>query len=272
MGLLFDSEKEKAQSRVDFVKDLSKQLNANYYYGLQDVEKNFTLGSNPDCNVIAGNIEGFDYCLVEYYHIMSGRHDHSHWVSRGCIRMHDDYPNFELDTITSIKAVSGCAIFFGILFLIPTFTTLVLTFKSISDIFNEEIGGGLFGTLMFGFCTLGLAFVSYVLFSAGRYDLKQTDRQGKYNIRNLKFRQKYAILSEANPDEISRIFNDKVCERIVEAEPEVTPIIINGNCITAEIGNEEMSLSSCQDCLKTLLRQAQIFENDDDVGDGIYVE
>ncbi|MBR4328890.1 MAG: hypothetical protein IKP71_03485 [Candidatus Riflebacteria bacterium] len=274
MGFLFDSEEDKVKERVAFVKNLSKQLNANYYYGLKDVKDDFNLGISNEkpCNVIVGNIEGFDYCLVEYYHKMSGRHDHSHWVSLGSIRMHDDYPDFELSTIRSVKVGSGCSIFFGILFVIPTLATLALTFKSILNIFDEGIGEGLFGAFMFGFCTLGLAFVSYVLFSSGRYDLKQADNQGKYNIRNIKFRQKYAILSEGNSEAISRIFTDKVCERVVEANPEIYSIKITRSCITEDIGNEQMTLSSCQECLKSLLQQAQIFENDDDVGDSIYID
>ena len=68
---------EKVKERTNFIKALSAHLNAEYYNTIDAVAEFFNFNDNFEpstCNVIVGNIEGFDYCFVEYYHVVALRY------------------------------------------------------------------------------------------------------------------------------------------------------------------------------------------------------
>lgn len=272
MGLFnFESAETRVRNRSSIVKGLAQKLKAQYQYGIRGIKEKFDIGSSENSNVIVGEIKGFEYCFTEHYHSKSGKNDHSRWISEVSLRLNDEFPDFELSTKSSALTGAGCMMVLGLPFLgVPIFMTLqALLFIIFS--FMDKSGTGLvalFPLIFFiGFaCIFGA--IGWFIFSSGLKTFRQVNNQGKYYIRNPKFKEKYVILSDADVYRVRKVFTDKVCSKLVNFRPEIQKINCTKNCLKAEFGsNEQLSYPLCSKYLGPLVKQAEIIE-DYDYGDG----
>ena len=109
----------------------------------------------------------------------------------------------------------------------------------------------------------GLIFgaVGWFIISTSIDTIKDIYGQGKYNIYNHKFREKYVIISKANANSIRNVFTDNVVSGIVNHKPEITEINCHNCCFSSSFNyNEQLTYALCNKYLGPLLKQAQIFE------------
>ncbi len=272
MGLFsFESPESKMRSRMGPVKAIADRLNADYYHGIEEVKDTFFPSINDEMknsNVIVGESEGYRYCFIEYYHRGRGKNDHSKWISRIALRLNEeDFPDFDLSSKSSALFSVGCFIAFALpfgivpLIMLTSFIFMFLNNKAIpkdSQLIPIIIGlGFLFFTLIFG-------AISFFIINYALKTYKQINSQGKYCISNPKFRDKYVILTDSDEYRIRKVFNEKVCSRIVDFNPEISSISIQNNCIQKGCDyNEQLSYPLCLKYINQLVKEAQIFEKDE---------
>ena len=257
----FDGSKEMVAKRIEAVKNLCKEMNANYVYGAESLKEVFYLDYQDemkDSNIITGQIEGYDYCIIEYYHMTHRKNDISRWISFGSLKMKNNYPDFEITTINSAKNTANIDIAIG------SVLSCLILFYSIPcffALFQGKTEAYLFFLISF-IGILGIGYFAYYLLSSGSKMLKKIKNQESYNIKNQLFKNKYVILSDADPYIFKEIITDEVCSRIIEAKPEIKEIKVNKNCIKEKIGyDEKLSKTSCNKCIISLLNTARIFES-----------
>lgn len=268
----FTSPEEKVKERTDFIKALSAHLNAEYYNGVDAFAEKFDFSQDSELlksNAIVGNLEGFDYCFVEYYHLGRGKNDHSKWISELSFRMQKDIPDFQLITKDSAKRNAGCFIIFGLIFFIPVLVTIITSIVSGTSLLTGKNEAGFLPFIFIGvYVLVALLFTiipSYLIYS-GIKTLKEINNQRKYNIMNPNFNEKYAIFTDTNTDtyKISKIFNYDFCSKVLNFEPELTEITFNKNCTKKEYDGTQLTLAFCENELKTFLNKAKLFEERDE--------
>jgi hypothetical protein len=272
MGIFdFESAQTKVRNRIGAVKALADQLNAEYYDGISQIKNKFGIDDSDsdikNSNAIVGELQGFEYCFVEYYHRQHGKNDSSKWVTNVYLRLNkDDFPDFQLMTKTSALTGAGCILIFGLpFFCVPLF----LIFQAITmftTIFKNTYGLGLNVSIIFPLITMTLislvfGAVGWFIISASIKTIKSVYGQGKYNILNYKFREKYVIISEADVNSIRKVFTENVVSGIVNHKPEITNINCHNCCFSSSFNhNEQLTYALCNKYLGPLLKQAQIFE------------
>ena len=270
----FESAESKMKSRIGPVKALSEKLDADYYHGIETVRNTFfpdIKDDLKDSNVIVGESEGYRYCFLEYYHQGRGKNDHSKWVSKISLRLNEEnFPDFDLQTKKSALASAGCILAFALPF------GAVPVFMFLNFIFIFLVGGGsksvpkegiLIPIIMgLGFLLFAAVFgtVAYLMLSTAIDTYKQVKNQGKYCISNPQFREKYVIMTKTDANRIRKVFNEKVCSRIVSYRPELESINIKDNCIHRECDyNQQLSYPLCLKYINMLVKEAQLFEKDE---------
>ena len=241
------------KSRVSYIKSLAENLNAEYYYGIDRVKNRFNIKVKDgisDSNVIVGNRDGYDFCFVEYYRTRK----HSRWESKLFLRMKYDLPDFMLMTKESASfQLRFQAIFSGAFILIP-----------IIGFINVIAQKGWSSSLIPAACVI-LLFVGiglWLLKDFFKY-YKKINNQRLFDISHNKFRDTYVIISDANPNSIRRIFNEKVCSDFVD-NPLDNDLIISNKCTSLNFKmDEKLSLISCNDNLDLLLKKVKVFEKAD---------
>ena len=85
------------KDRVGCIKKIAKGLGAKYQTNLKEYTKLFNLteiatsSEIEDSNAIVGNIEGYDYCFLEFYRISySSRYSNSYYTSKAIINIKKD--------------------------------------------------------------------------------------------------------------------------------------------------------------------------------------
>ena len=197
------------------------------------------------------------------YHKKSGKNDHSRWVSELSVRFNENFPDFQLDTRSSALITAWITMILGLPFLgVPVFFLsqfLFFFFKIFKSGFDIEI---LVPLLLFFGVGMICGALGWLIFSSGIKTYKQIQNQGQYYIRNSKFKEKYVILSDANVNRIRKLFNDRVCAKIVNFRPNLNSINCINNCLRSEFGrNEQLSYPLCIQYLEKYTKQAQIFED-----------
>ncbi len=187
MGL-FDGSKEMVTKRIEAVRELCKEMNANYVYGAESLKDVFNLDYKDemkDSNIITGQKEGYDYCIIEYYHITHRKNDTSRWISFGSLKMKDNYPDFEITTIISAKNAANVDIAIGsILLCLILFYSIPCFFA----LFQGKIEAYLFSLISF-LVILIIGYFTYCLLSSGSKKLKKIRNQDSYNIKNQLFKK-----------------------------------------------------------------------------------
>ncbi|MBP5469179.1 MAG: hypothetical protein J6Z11_08045 [Candidatus Riflebacteria bacterium] len=264
----FANPEQKVKERTDFIKALSAHLNAEYYNVIDAVAEFFNFSYYRDlsnCNIIVGNIEGFDYCFVEYFHVGRGKNDHSKWISELSFRMQKDIPDFQLITKDSAKRNAGCFIIFGLIFFIPVVVTIIASIVAGTSLLSGKNEAGFLSYIFIGvYVLVALLFTiipSFLIYS-GIKTLKEINNQRKYNIMNPNFNEKYAIFTDSDTDtyKISKIFNYDFCSKVLNFEPELTEITFDKNCVKKEYDSTQLTLAFCENELKTFLNKAKLFE------------
>lgn len=260
------------KERTNFIRALSAHLNAEYYNTIDAVAEFFNFNDNFEpstCNVIVGNIEGFDYCFIEYYHVGRGKSDHSKWISELSFKMQKDIPNFQLITKDSAKRNAGCFITFGLIFTLPIIVIILASITVGTSFLSVKNEAGFLPYIFIGiyvlFAILFAIIPSFLIYS-GIKTLKEINNQRKYNIMNQDFNEKYAIFTDTDRDTyyISKIFNNDLCSKILDFKPELTEITFDKNCIKKEYDSTQLTLDFCEKELKTFLSKAKLFEERDD--------
>ena len=270
MSYLFGvTARDKAKGRIEAVKLLSEKMNANYTYGTSSLQDHFNVDNTDeekDSNVIVGSVDGYPYCFVEYYHIGRGKNEHSRWISYCSLRLKSTCPNFEVSTISSAQSSANTQIVVGCIFLLPSIFCLIFIVVSLGLIFKGRVLEGLLFPIFPILLNLAFGFFAYNFITSGLQTKKEMKNQSKYDIRNHSFKDKYVILSEADPYKIKKIFTDEVCEGIVNAKPEVNSISVINNCINMKFDRGEMlEYNFCNRCLNTLVSQAELFKLEDNI-------
>ncbi len=120
--------KEKLKQRIASVKEIFKQLKADYYYDINTIRSIFNLYSDSEMeesNVIVGKIEDHDYCFIEYYHVGTGRNNHSHWNTNLYMKTkNNNFPNFHLKTKSSTTSLAVLLIILASIFFISSIVLL----------------------------------------------------------------------------------------------------------------------------------------------------
>ncbi len=256
MGFLDSDRKGMVEYRSSIVKDLAKKMGADYYYGVDKVKSDFCIFDYEmnDSNVIVGNKDGYDYCFVEYYHERCGKSDYPRWVSTLFFKMkNNNLPSFHLTTKSSAFTSSGLGILQSLFYLIMAFLFIYLGIDS----FRKTSGNFyIFATIM------GVLFglIGVVLLNLHLRPLFKLKIQSKYGIRDKEFLEKYIIISEADPAEISKVFTEEVCSRIVNSLTDVD-FDLSGCIVTVPFNTDsQLSYSSCKGYLDDILYKAKIFE------------
>ena len=268
MGLFGPSREERVKERSSFVRNLAKQFNSKYYYGIKNIKNSFYIENDSDMddsNIIVGEVEDYDYCFVEYYHVKSGKNDSSRWVSKVLLKAKEgNYPDFELVTKRSAKLQAGCLLGIGAFIGLPTITQSIVFLTMFLAGFKNS-----FSILeALGFLIIGLAFlsifigISYWLVKTGLNKMKKIKNNDNYNIRNREFKEKYVILTDSSPKEISKVFNEEVCNNIMKLPSELT-IAFNKNTVSKEFNNnEQLSVNLCNQHLNDLLDKVRLFKTE----------
>ena len=269
----FNSHENKTKERVHPVQALASKFNADYHYGInEDCYLFFSDISDEmkECNVIIGESEGYEYCFLEYYHLKSGKNDSSKWITKYSLRLNDlEFPDLELQTRKSALNGVGCMLFFGLPFLgIPVFIAFNFIFafiKSGMGISKETLMIPIVMGLILLFFLVILGFIAFIFFGSAIDTLKKIKNQNQYCIRNPLFREKYVILTDVDKDLIRKVFNEKVCSRVVNFRPEIDYIRIHKGCISGEFSyNEQLSYNNCSKYISKLTKEAKIFERDEE--------
>lgn len=268
-----ESVKTKVKNRIPDLQSLSEKLNANFYdannqVSVKDMIEKFNFHTKDsdieNCYVISGEIQGYEYCFIEYYHKGHGKSDQSRWISKVSLLLNNDYPDFNIMTKKQAYTSMGCLLTFGGIFLSVPFFFIIHFLRLILSVYSKgdltlliPLAGPFLFTLIFGAVGCLICFASLKNFRTIR-------SQGKYNIQNLKFREKYVIYSDSDVNSIRKVFNENVVSKIVNFKPEITNLTCNKNCLQSDFSYEELlSYESCNKYLGPLLKQAQIIEETD---------
>ena len=263
MILFGPSAKELVRKRAPVIEHLAKMLNAEYFDSVYRVMGQFSIPDNrdmTDCNVISGNIDGYDYCFIEYFHEKRTKNDHSHWVSKVFLRMkYEGFPDFELDTKFGVFFNTAVILIFLIaISIVPAFIFLP-SFFSMFPIFRFHGFMGFLSGLFFILVIIG------ILYFVGKFFFKSFFKafdQKKYGILNKKFNEEYVIISDAPVNEIRKVFTEQLCARIVKQRGTLC-IKVKNNCVSGEFkDNQQLSFELCNSHLNNLLKAVKIFENE----------
>ncbi len=226
MGI-FDDAHTKVTKRIGFIKDLASKLNGSFVSNIDGLRLKYNIselyGDLDDSNAITGEIQGYEYCFIEYFHQGNGRYDSSRWGSSVYLLLNKDIPDFKLTTkkTARLKAISD--FIFGIILMILFF---ILLFRN--DNLDSFFHGSLLENLFVGLIMLFMCVFIGALAFMSMYKTYETfgiiNNQNKYNIRNPIFRKKYIIISEDDENKISNIFNENAVLKIIETKPEITEI------------------------------------------------
>ena len=245
--------KKKAEERKNDVQYLAGQLEAEYCSTLMinELKNRFNSISKiteiENSNIIVGNIEGYDYCLVEYYHIRRGKGDHSGWRSKLIFRTKGSIPDFRLLTKKSAISTACIGLFFGLLFLIIPIC-IILSGK----------GGATIPAIL-------SIVISLIILYCAVLDIKEIYENDKYGIRNSRFKEKYIIRTEASPNDINRVFTEEVCSKILNYPSDID-IEINEQEIFEEFElDEKLSYPLCKKHLNSLISKVKILEGDSEL-------
>ncbi len=253
------------EARSPVVREISEKLNAAYFNDINTIKDHFNLSEKDksemiDSNVIAGKIEGHDYCFIEYYHLISDSRsrDFSRWVSKLYIRMKNDYfPNFELITNKNLLIQIATYTFFGLFLLFPLsamFSMFLNHQKELPNIFAMTFVGIFFLFALFAFVILIIKIFKILLKFLKQY---------KYEIHNPEFRMRYSILSDYPPSAINNVFSNKVCSNILREKKDIN-IIFTKRCAHTEFNlNEQLSFERCEEKLNELNNIIKLFEKVD---------
>lgn len=243
------------EERVDCIKKIAKGFGAKFQTGLEEYTNLFNLteiatrSELDESNAVIGNIEGYDYCILEFFRIVYGKQPRSFYVSKAIINIKkDNNISFSLLTRKSVilqiinKLLS--AFVFSAIYLIVVLGVNHQNLNNQNSIYL-------------------IAFLCLILIVALWNTIKtiyKISLQNKYNIQNRHFINNYVILSDTEPKIIGEIFNDEVCSRIVDNKLD-SDIIVKNNCITSDFSyDEELTLEGCQKRLTYLLNQAKLFK------------
>ncbi len=239
-----DLEHKKTTGRIKAIKDLSYKLKAEYYYGASEIKKIFHLDDIGECNAIAGNREGYDFCFVEYCHL----EDSYKWKSKLILKMkNENFPDFHLaiqkPTINDLK-------------ISLTITTIFLFLAIIVILFAPN------DKKFIGFAFLITDIPLWMITISQTIDIWKFNRnKKKYRINNKEFNEKYVILSGTNIYEINELFSEEICSRILMS-PLKLDITFKNHCIIYDfLIDELLTFPACEKALNTLILKARLFEN-----------
>ena len=175
-----------------------------------------------------------------------------------------NYPDFELITKKNAKFQAGCLIGIGAIVGIPVLTQSIGALIVILTKFGKSYS--ILELLLF--VIIGFAFlsifggISYWLIKSGWDKMKRINNNDKYNIRNKEFKEKYVIMTDSSPNEISKVFNEEVCNNIMKFPSELS-ITFNKNTISKEFNhNEQLSADLCNQHLNDLLDKVKLFKTE----------
>ena len=109
---IFDDADTKVTKRVELLKSLASKLNGSFVNRIDKLRFKFDIsGSYSDLensNAITGEIQGYEYCIIEYFHEGSGKYNPSGWLSNVYLHLNKDFPDFKLTTKKALclKAIS----------------------------------------------------------------------------------------------------------------------------------------------------------------------
>ena len=248
---------KKEKIRIEPVKAIATQLDATYVRGIDNINRIFPIPKNLDnnnSNAIIGNIDGYDYCFWEYFHIGSHFENYnSYYISKAIIKLKEKY----IPPLLLLTKKSAIIKIIKVPFFILLFLIFILVFIFIS---TNTINSFLKSTIMSFFLICISFFNAKDLLKKWVETLKNYNNQKIYNFSNQKFKEKYVILSKGDPQQIRNLFDEKVCSRIINYKANLY-IEINNTSITSYFKtNEKLTYNLCQNHLNIILKQAKLFE------------
>ncbi len=264
MGLFYTSSRDMVSGRIIAIKEIAEKLEADYSYGFNTIQNKFDSfffsHEMQDSNVITGNIDGYDYCFIEYYHQKSGKHDTAHWRSSAILKATNrSIPDFSLALKGPTVKKAKLSIIFGILFLFVPVILLISLYSAGMLRLDSA-------ALVIGFICLVFVLVPTIVILASIGTLREVNNQGKYGIHNRAFKEKYVILAHSDPARIRRLFTEKLCTKILR-QPMDIEVTFTKNCIIQSFNDSLFTYSSCKSTLNLLLDKAKVFEIEDDYFD-----
>lgn len=242
MGFADSDKINKIKDRVDSINKIAEQLNAKYFNAFYSIKHKFEISIDNDLkdgNLIIGNFNDYDYFFIEGYHQKSGKNDYSHWISKLIIKLKDKkIPNFQLITKKSVLIQILKDFLLGIfLFLLP-FTYFFTESKA--------------GIILFFILLLFFGGLSLLAFSESIEGVKKIFLQDKYRIFNNKFKERYIILSNNDPSEISKLLSDEVCSTIVNYPSDINLLFKDNYAYYNFDYNKQLTFTDCKEILNTI--------------------
>jgi hypothetical protein len=267
MGLFGPSRIEMMKDRTSEMKVISSRMNAEYYVGIDSVKERFNLDDESDydnCNVIVGNIEGYDYCFIEYYrpeeYRRGGVRRKAEWKSELYLKVkNDDFPDFHLTTGKSALRSSIFGILGALSLIISSIWGLIYCYLTrVTSTFESVI------TIVFAFILIIVFILSIVIIYSDINTIKQVKNQDKYAIQNKEFKEKYVILSDEDPEKILNVFTDEVIAKILERtnakEKKIDISFYKGVTSVDFQSGTKLAFSFCDSQLHRLLKIVRLFE------------
>ena len=248
---------KQVSDRYEFIKKLAHDLKASYCcyaensYRFNDIKKQFNLAPNIELNnsnIITGKYEGYDYCFVERFSDDFRRLEIIKWTSTFVIKTNNKkFPDFKIIAKKSYVMFN----FAYIMIPIALFAALIGYYiqngtKDLNNLYVLAVMA-VVSTLIF--------IVSFII------DLLKIKQQNKYKINNLKFKDRYIILSEADPNEIEEVFDDRICSRIAGYYTDLE-LSFKSKCFSKEFSETNLTFDLCDSNLKDYFSQVQLFEKD----------
>ena len=268
--IINEAENSKIRSTI-FTSKLAKICKANAYKGISNVKFPFALkdGEINKSNVLAGKYEDYEYCLCEYYHSKSGKHDHSRWIIEASVKLKDkNIPDF---TIKNKKSELTNSII-DTIFLTPffVFVTVIASFLIYGGIYTiyHGITKGRIPELFFEFMPLSffalfISFFVFFIYKAMFENLKtllQLLTQGKYKIKNQEFKKRYAIFSSDKAISINKVFTNEICTRILRNTPKIEKLEVRGKCLHFKIDDQLLTDDNIIPLIEGFINHARIFD------------
>lgn len=265
---IFDDAHTKVTKRTEFIKSLASKLNGSFVNKIDELIYKFDLSELytdlENSNAITGEIQGFEYCFIEYFHQGNGKYDPSGWVSNVHLHLNKDFPDFKLTTKKASRSKAISEFLLGIILIISIILFFILLFRNdnLDSFFSGSLLENLIVGVIMGAICIVIGFKAYM----SMYEVSKTyitiKNQNKYNIQNPKFREKYVIFSESDENKISEIFNENAVSKFMATKPELTDINCHNKCLSLRFDNNgQLSFSLCNKYLGILLNQAKILEN-----------
>ena len=199
------------KDRVDCIKKIAKEFGAKFQTGLKEYTDLFNLteiatkSEINESNAVIGNIEGYDYCILEFFRTIYGKYPRYFYVSKAIINIKkDNNPSFRLLTRKSVVLKIINKLLFAFIF--SAIYLVVVLGVNHQNLNNQN-------------SLYLIAFLCLILIVALWKTIKtifEISFQKKYYIQNRNFNDNYVILSNAEPKIIREVFNDEVCSRIVD--------------------------------------------------------